>query len=337
MRKELSNDFDHNEPYRNLFDLTIWQTFRLRIYKVITVPDFNLLSKVLYCGDLLLTLIPIGMLYVQLINPRINLQMQPIIWFLVSYFSAEYLLGLLTCKNKIKFLFNGWHLVELISFLPWVIYNLVDWSNDRNHSSALEPFLVSDDGAIGFFLLRILRVSKLPDVISCTWLKEDIDIYVKTVNLAFTSYKPMAFSLFFLILFLSTLIYAFERGHWNGEIWIRGEETEGSPFSNFFNCIWYTIVTGTTLGYGDLYPISYEGKLVGILILVLGLINLTVIINTIGQCFEEIFRDYLEDRSIKIQAERSRYIKRQVEAALGRLEDLRRSKTSFRRSVKKLG
>jgi len=179
-------------------------------------------------------------------------------------------------------------------------------------------------------------VSKLPDVISCTWLKEDIDIYVQTVNLAFTSYKPMAFSLFFLILFLSTLIYAFERGRWNGEIWIRGEETERSPFSNFFNCIWYTIVTGTTLGYGDLYPISYEGKLVGILILVLGLINLTVIINTIGQCFEEIFRDYLENRSIKIQAQRSRYIKRQVEEALGRLEDLRRSKTSFRRSVKKL-
>jgi len=247
MRKELNNNFDNNEPYRNLFDLSLWQTLRLSIYRVLTVPDLNLLSKVLFLGDLALTLVPIGMLYGQLINPRTNMRMQPVIWFLVSYFSAEYLLGLLTCKNKIKFLFNGLHILELASFLPWVIYNLVDWSNDRNHSSALEPFLVSDDGAIGFFLLRILRVSRLPDVISCTWLKEDIDIYVQTINLALTSYKPMAFSLFFLIIFLSTLIYAFERGHWNGEIWIRGEETEASPFANFFNCIWYTIVTGTTL------------------------------------------------------------------------------------------
>merc|ERR1719431_1718694 len=70
MKKELNNNFDHNEPYRNLFDLSLWQTLRLRIYRVVTVPDLNLLSKVLFLGDLALTLVPIGMLYGQLIDPR---------------------------------------------------------------------------------------------------------------------------------------------------------------------------------------------------------------------------------------------------------------------------
>lgn len=271
------------------------------------------------------------MLYIQLISPDIDLEKLTVLWILVSYFAAEYVLGLLTCKNKIKFLVNAMHLLELTSFLPWIIYNFVDWKNQKELSTSLEPFLVRHNGAIGFFLLRILRVVKLPDVVSFTWLKEDIDIYVQTINLALTSYKPMGLSLFFLITFLSTLIYAFERGNYNGEKWVRGEENEGSPFANFFNCVWYTIVTGTTLGYGDLYPLSYEGKLVGILIVILGLVNITVIINTIGQCFEEIFRDYLDSRSKDIQAQRSHYIKRQVEEALGKLEDLRRSKTSFRR------
>jgi len=90
------------------------------------------------------------------------------------------------------------------------------------------------------------------------------------------------------------------------------------------------------LGYGDLYPLSYEGKLVGILIVILGLINFTIIINTIGQCFEEIFRDYIENRNKNIQQQRSKYIKDQVEGVLERLDELQRSKTSYRRDVKTL-
>jgi len=128
-----------------------------------------------------------------------------------------------------------------------------------------------------------------------------------------------------LIMFLSTLVYAFERGEYNGEFWERYDDPgEASPFSNFFNCIWFTLVTGTTLGYGDFYPKSYEGKLVGMLIVVIGLVNITIVINTIGECFEEIFRTFLENRSKKIKAERAHYIKKQVRLAEKKVEELQK-------------
>jgi len=219
------------------------------------------------------------------------------------------------------------HIVELISFLPWILYNLVDKGMETEFSSAHEPIPARHNGAIGFFLFRILRVIGLTKIIPCKTLKENVDIYVQTINLALTSYKPIGLSLCFLIIFLSTLIYAFERGVWNGENWTRGEESEASPFGSFFNCVWYTLVTGTTLGYGDIYPTSYEGKLIGIMIVILGVVNLTVIINTIGQCFEEIFRDHLENRSQMIQRQRARYIKQQVDDAVRKLHDLQRTKT----------
>jgi len=72
LRNELANNIDSNEPYRNTFDLSELQKFRLWIYKVVTIPDFNWLSKLLYCSDILLTLIPFCILYLQLFRADID-------------------------------------------------------------------------------------------------------------------------------------------------------------------------------------------------------------------------------------------------------------------------
>jgi voltage-gated potassium channel len=41
------------------------------------------------------------------------------------------------------------------------------------------------------------------------------------------------------------------------------QQVEGSDLTNFENVMWYMIVTLTTVGYGDLYPISTGGKIIG--------------------------------------------------------------------------
>jgi len=98
----------------------------------------------------------------------------------------------------------------------------------------------------------------------------------------------------FINLFLSTLVFAFERGKYDEDlkVWIRVGELSESPFSNFFNCCYFILVTGTTLGYGDMSPTSYVGKLIALSTVAIGLINITFFINTIGDWFEEVFRIY---------------------------------------------
>jgi len=337
-RKELGSRFHANEPYHLFLDsVATWRKVRLWVYNVVTVPDFNQYSKALFCFDLLLAVVPYIMLYLELISPKIHPEKMFILWFLALFWAVHYLVGLITCKSKIQYLRNRFHCAELLSFLPWMIYNYFELNEERELLSSNHPFWAGSRGAIGFFLIRITRIIKLPSVFSSSnWLKEDIDIYVKTLHLALSSYKPLGLAMSFLILFLSTLVYAFERGEHNGQKWERyNDPEEESPFANFFNCIWFTLITGTTLGYGDFYPKSYEGKLVAMLIVVIGLVNLTILINTIGECFEEIFRNFLEDRSNLIQAERVHYIKQQVKLAGRKVEELQRkckktSSSSFR-------
>ena len=45
---------------------------------------------------------------------------------------------------------------------------------------------------------------------------------------------------------------------------------ESGEFSSFFNSLWWTIVTMTTVGYGDVSPISPLGKIIGAFTAVMG-------------------------------------------------------------------
>jgi len=96
---------------------------------------------------------------------------------------------------------------------------------------------------------------------------------------------------------------------------VRDEDEGESPFSNIYNCIWFTAVTMTTVGYGDFFPKSEVGKLVALISACCGICNITLLINIIGQCFEEVFREFVVKRSRKIEEDRLEYIRKHVNRA----------------------
>jgi len=127
-------------------------------------------------------------------------------------------------------------------------------------------------------------------------------------------------------IYFSLIIYVFERGEFDpvDSVWKRAGEDYESPFSNFFNCIYFSLVTGTTLGYGDMYPKTYVGKVISLLTVLTGLVNLTFTINIIGDCFEEVFRRFLVSRSKILDDERSMFIRNTVAEALAMLDLMKR-------------
>lgn len=50
------------------------------------------------------------------------------------------------------------------------------------------------------------------------------------------------------------------------------EKSSNDQFASWFDALWYTLVTITTVGYGDIYPKTFAGKLIGISILMFGVI-----------------------------------------------------------------
>ncbi len=57
----------------------------------------------------------------------------------------------------------------------------------------------------------------------------------------------------------------------------------------FFDAVWWSVVTLTSLGYGDIYPVTTEGRIVGMILMFFGVILIGVIAGTVS-------RHYFEER-----------------------------------------
>lgn len=53
-------------------------------------------------------------------------------------------------------------------------------------------------------------------------------------------------------------------------------------FGNFFNCLWYLISTMTGTGYGDFYPKTLVGRIIGVLCCIIGIFLMSLIVATLG-------------------------------------------------------
>lgn len=165
----------------------------------------------------------------------------------VAFFAVDYLLRVWTAKYLRPDQTVGWAtwwylvsftgLVDLFSFLPYYM-----------------PFFFPA-GAAAFRMMRVVRIFRL----------FRINAYFDSINVitaVISSKKQQIISSVYIIVVLmlgsSLCMYSLEH------------EAQPEVFQNAFSGLWWSVSTLLTVGYGDIYPITTAGQLVGILITVLG-------------------------------------------------------------------
>eukprot|EP00948_MAST-09A_sp_MAST-9A-sp1_P002181 g2181.t1 len=208
-------------------------------------------------------------------------------------FIAEYFLKLLTLwstRHKDRSLiyhylefcvFDVLNFIDLVAILPFFI----------NFVILGEKYVTSSLNAIRVLrLLRVCRVFKMGKYHSgmkMLW------------RVAMKSTMAIGLLMFILLLccvFFGSLIFVVEHGTWSEErgAFLRptanGDGLEVSPFTSIPDCMWWVVVTGTTVGYGDLYPTTLFGRLIGVCTVVFGVIVIALPISIIGAAFEDEFK-----------------------------------------------
>ena len=141
--------------------------------------------------------------------------------FSVLIFSLEYLLRLFTSPKPFRFFFSFFGLIDLIAILPFYVSLGMDLKSLR---------------AVRLFrLLRLLKFLRYNDTLSN--LKQSLDDVKRELFL-------FSFATVLLIYFSSVGIYFFEN------------ESQPDAFSSIFAAMWWSVATLTTVGYGDIYPIT---------------------------------------------------------------------------------
>mgnify|MGYP006120272979 FL=1 len=149
----------------------------------------------------------------------------------IFIFTVEYLLRFYVSDKKIKYIFSFYGLIDLIAILPFYLPTGIDLRSVR--------------------AVRLLRLVKL------FRFNKSLTI-LKTALLKIKNELILFSFITFILLYISSLgIYFFENS------------AQPESFKSIFHCMWWAVCTLTTVGYGDVYPITIGGKIfTGIITLV---------------------------------------------------------------------
>lgn len=151
---------------------------------------------------------------------------------ILAVFAIEYMVRLMVAPDKFKYIFSFYSFIDLITILP-VLTGVTDFSFVR----ILRWFRI----------LRLLRFIEGKSVFG-NLDREDSSIVTRIV-----------FTIFSIIFIYSGLIYQVEH------------PVNPDRFATFFDAVYFAVVTMTTVGFGDLTPISELGKLMTVLMILTGI------------------------------------------------------------------
>ena len=158
-------------------------------------------------------------------------------WVITIFFTIEYIARIITIKKPWKYIFSFYGIIDFLSTIPlYLSYILAG-------SQALLAIRA-------FRLIRIFRILKLVQFLGeASQLK-------KALNNSKAKITVFLFAVLILSVMLGTVMYMIE-----------GEE---AGFTSIPTSIYWTIVTLTTVGYGDIAPITPQGQLIATIIMLLG-------------------------------------------------------------------
>lgn len=158
-------------------------------------------------------------------------------WIITVFFTIEYILRLISNKKPLDYIFSFYGLVDLLSLLPMY----------------LSFFFPGSEVLVIIRSLRLLRLFAILDLIPFLNQSSHIKDSLKA-----SMNKIIVFVYFILVMsvLLGTIMFLVEGRH--------------SGFTNIPNSIYWCIVTMTTVGYGDIAPITPVGKVIASFIMIMG-------------------------------------------------------------------
>eukprot|EP01061_Rhynchopus_euleeides_P021646 TRINITY_DN35315_c0_g1_i3.p1 TRINITY_DN35315_c0_g1~~TRINITY_DN35315_c0_g1_i3.p1 ORF type:complete len:539 (+),score=171.67 TRINITY_DN35315_c0_g1_i3:2-1618(+) len=213
------------------------------------------------------------------------------VWFcaeslFIFFFTLEYFIRWFAANDPVLFPFETFNIVDIVAIAPYYVELIA--SGFANPCAATDTG--SDDGSVvDLRFIRVIRLARVFRVLKLTSRVSATAVLVATFK---NSSAALMVPLFFLLLGIvvwSSLIHLVEVGNYE-----QGPEGMGfyvmsslghkelSQFASIPDALWWSIVTSTTVGYGDMVPLTSAGKAVNSFAMIFGVLFFAMPIAIIG-------------------------------------------------------
>lgn len=184
----------------------------------------------------------------------------------VCWFTIELTLRFFSCPTKQRFFRDVLNLIDLISIIPYFI------TTSNNIGAEEDDKPESANKGMSLAILRVVRLVRVFRIFKLSRHSTGLRILGKTLS---SSFRELGLLLFFVLIgvvLFSSAVYFAEFGAKSKQ----GDDIIKSHFTSIPGAFWWAIVTMTTVGYGDMHPVTVGGKLVGSACAITGILCLAL-------------------------------------------------------------
>lgn len=159
-------------------------------------------------------------------------------WVVTILFTIEYIARIIAVKKPFKYIFSFYGIIDFLATIP----------------KYLSLFFVGTHALLALRALRLLRVFRILKLVRYTGESEFL---LKALKASRAKIFVFLFAIIIMTIILGTIMYLVEGG-------------VNSGFTSIPKSIYWCIVTLTTVGYGDITPITTLGQFISVIIMILG-------------------------------------------------------------------
>ncbi|XP_056317589.1 potassium voltage-gated channel subfamily A member 1 [Danio aesculapii] len=185
----------------------------------------------------------------------------------IIWFSFEIIVRFFASPSKADFFKNVMNTIDIVSILPYFITLGTDLAQQQGNGQQ----------AMSFAILRIIRLVRVFRIFKLSRHSKGLQILGHTLR---ASMRELALLIFFLV--IGVILFS-------SAVYFAEADEPSSQFTSIPDAFWWAVVTMTTVGYGDMKPITVGGKIVGSLCAIAGVLTIALPVPVIVSNFNYFY------------------------------------------------
>ncbi|XP_043957394.1 potassium voltage-gated channel subfamily A member 1-like isoform X3 [Gambusia affinis] len=189
----------------------------------------------------------------------------------ICWFSFELIMRFISAPSKILFFKDIMNIIDFLAILPFFVTVGTELAKDKGTPPS-----------VSLALIRVIRLVRVFRIFKLSRHSKGLQILGQTLKASLRELALLIFFLFIGVILFSSAVYFAE---------VDSPET---MFTSIPESFWWAVVTMTTVGYGDMVPMTVVGKLVGSMCAIAGVLTISLPVPVIVSNFSYFYHRGME-------------------------------------------